>query len=538
MPIRDWGERALAACVGLQISRFMSCEVTAVTPSPSLRFARSLRSAAFVAAVVAAGCATPPGQQQIRETNAATDLADYRARAPAPDRPLTLEDALDYAARHNIEVWIAAQEREFQHELATQSLLKMLPSLAMGGQSSRRSRYDAASSQSLDTRQQSLEPSFSAEKDICTWDTVATWSLLDFGISFLRSRQQANRESIALQREYRVRQKLELEVTRVWWQAVVARESALEAARVAADVSAVLENIRKEIAEKTISEIDGLRRETRLLEQQEELRRYRRAYLAAKVELASLIGLEPGTPFALAYVDLGQGQTPLPETPLMTFEVGELEREALRSRPELFEKDLEEAISRDEVHIALAQMFPNLSAFWGYNFDFNRYLAFEEWNSAGLRVSWDLLTIPQQIKQREAVKLQTALIAKRRTAIAVAVLTQLHLALIDFDEAVGEQEITRTIADKHCTLSAAIESAAEDGKAHRGESLDQRMKYLKARARHLTAYSNVMIARARVLNTVGRTLGLGSDAAAESEQPNKPGRPPESAEEAPTSEET
>ena len=197
----------------------------------------------------------------------------------------------------------------------------------------------------------------------------------------------------------------------------------------------------------------------------------------------------------------------------MTFAVEELEWEALRSRPELFEKDLEEAISRDEVHIALAQMFPNLSAFWAYNFDFNRFLAFEEWNSAGLRVSWDLLSIPQQIKQREAVKLQTALITKRRTAIAVAILTQLHLALIDYEEALGQHEITRRIADKHGTLSAAIESATEDGKAHRGESLDQRMKYLKARARYLTAHSSVMITRARVLNTVGRTSRTASDVA-------------------------
>ena len=258
-----------------------------------------------------------------------------------------------------------------------------------------------------------------------------------------------------------------------------------------------------------------MRRQDRLLELQEELRRYRSAYLTAKEELASLIGLPPGKPFALAYVDLEQSGAPV------AFDVEALEWEALRTRPELYEKDLEQAISRDEAQVALAQMFPNLSAFWSYNFDHNRFLAFDEWNAAGLRVSWDLLSIPQQIQQRRAVKLQTQLIEKRRTAIAVAILTQLHLALIDYEEALGQHEITGRIAGKHRDLLTAIESAAEDGKSHGGQSFDHRMKYLKVQARHLAAYANLMITHARLLNTIGRDAGCPSEAATDAEGPQE-----------------
>jgi outer membrane protein TolC len=454
---------------------------------------------------VTCGCATPPSRLQVRDANASADLEAYGALAPDVTDPLTLADALHYAVRHNIEVWIAAQEREYRHELATQSLLKMLPSLLAGAESSRRSRFDAASSVSLESGSESLEPSYSSEKQTDTWNISTTWNLLDFGLSFLRSRQQANRVQIAAERERRVKQNLALEVTRAYWQAVTARAAARQVEPVAREVAAQLERIRREIDDKAISQIVGLKRQTLLLEQQETLRRYERSYLAAKAELATLIGLSPGAEFTLADVDLSQPVPPL------AFEVAELEREALRSRPELFEKDLEQAISRDEVHVALAQMFPSVSLFWRYDDDNNRYLAFGHWNAAGIRASWDLLALPQQIKQREAVKLQTELIAKRRIAVAIAILTQLHLALIDYQEALGRCQTTRTISETHERLLTAVENAAQEGKSHGGDALDQRMKYVRARAKHLSAYADLMVAQARMIHTLGREPHLEED---------------------------
>ncbi|MGB2985625.1 MAG: TolC family protein [Phycisphaerae bacterium] len=465
---------------------------------------------------LAIGCAPQAGARQVRLTNASLDMEAYRARAPDIRSPLTLEDALDYAARYNIEAWIAAQESKFQRELATQSTLKMLPSLMVGAGSQERSRFDASSSQSLEKRDESLEPSFSSEKRGGTFDISLTWNLLDFGISFLRARQQGNRISIALERERRVVQNLALQVTSTYWRAVAARESAEKAEQIGEEVSVMLADIRKEIADKTISEIDGLKRETSLLERQDELRRFKRDYLKAKTELAKLIGLPPGTPFTLAEVDFDNPIEPL------HYDIEELEWEALRNRPELFEKDLEQAISRDEARVALAQMFPSPAMFLQFNYDSNRFLAYENWSTVGIRASWDLLAIPQQIKQRGAVKLQAELIAKRRMAIAVAILTQLHLSLIEYDEGLEQCEFSRTIAQKYGSLLEAVMSQAAEGKSHGGECIEQRMKYLKTRARYLSTYANVMTSNARLLNTIGRTLPCRQDSADEVEAADEP----------------
>jgi len=242
-----------------------------------------------------------------RNSARATPRWTWRRTRPArrrSPRRVTLRSALECALDHNIEVWIAEQERQFQHELATQSILKLLPSMLAGAESSWRSELDAASSESLRREKQSLEPSYSSEQTSRTWDISTTWSLLDFGISYFRARQQADREWIAGERARRVRQDLALQVTRAYWQAVTARESAREAERVGAEVEARIALSSAEIAEQAISQIDGLRNETRLLEQQEELRRYLRTYRVALTELATLMGLPPGTAVALAEIDL------------------------------------------------------------------------------------------------------------------------------------------------------------------------------------------------------------------------------------------
>jgi hypothetical protein len=88
--------------------------------------------------------------------------------------------------------------------------------------------------------------------------------------------------------------------------------------------------------------------------------------------------------------------------------------------------------------------------------------------------------------------------------VAVAILTQLQLALIDYEEATERLVLTRAIAQRHQALLVAIESAATGGKSHGGETLDQELKSLKAWARYLAGYAGVMTAQARIWNTVGR----------------------------------
>ena len=76
--------------------------------------------------------------------------------------------------------------------------------------------------------------------------------------------------------------------------------------------------------------------------------------------------------------------------------------------------------------------------------------------------------------------------------------------MIGYAEAADRREIVQTITTKNRALLDALQTAVNNGKSHQGELFDQRLKYLRARARYLGADVNLMLSRARLLNTVGR----------------------------------
>lgn len=446
-----------------------------------------------------AGCiAPPPDRAALRETNAGADLARYEAREITVPDPLTPGAAVRIALRNNLEAWIAREETALQKELLTGAKLGMLPELLVEGGASERSEVAARSSESLLTGRESLEPSFSSEKTRKYVTATATWNLLDFGVAAFRARQAASRAAQAEERYRRTRQTLALRVRRAYWRTAAAEEAVRIAARVDESVRALREVVRREMAARTIGEIEGLERETPLMEQQLRLRRYEQDAREARAELSALLGLPVGTTVTLADVDFDA----LPPSPAM--DLPELEREALRKRPELLEEDMEERISRDEARVALARLFPSPSAFASYDRDPDKYLYYNDWTTVGLRAVWDLLAVPRRLALHEAETRRAELVATQRTALAVGILTQVHLAVIEYEGELERLLLSREIAANRERLFEAAEGKVEDGKGTAAEALASEVQYLLARTRYLMSYANAMTACYRIETTVGR----------------------------------
>ncbi len=448
---------------------------------------------------VLAGCIAPPADRSaLRAVNAEADLARYEERRIRVPRPLTLEAAVRTALENNLEVWIAKEETALQKELLGGATLGMLPELLVEGGASERSDYAARSSESLLTGQESLEPSFSSEKPHRYMTATATWNLLDFGVAAFRTRQAAHRQAIATERYRRTRQTLALRVRRAFWRAAAAREAVRIAKQVDASVRDLREVVRREIANRSIGEVEGLERETPLMEQQLRLRRYEQEYRVALAELSALLGLPVGSDIELAEVDFDT----LPPNPAMATE--ELEREALHRRPELLEQDLEERITRDEARIALARLFPSPSAFASYDHDPDKYLYYNDWTTVGLRAVWDLLAVPRRLALHEAESRRADLVATQRTALAVGILVQVHLSVIEYEGELEAMLLARDIAVNRERLYEAARNKIEDGKGTAAESLAAEVQYLLARTQYLMRYANVMTACYRIETTIGR----------------------------------
>lgn len=441
-------------------------------------------------------CQAPPAD--LRAPHAEQEWNAWQDRPDVVEEPLTLDKAVELALANNLELTLSELQREIQHEASTAARRGMLPNLLANGQFESINKRRIARSQSATTGEESLEESFSSDKDTFTGTLEVAWSLLDFGLSYYRARQAHNQGQILDQQLRRTRQRITFDVTSAYYRAVVARSAV-------ADVSQLLERLRKrqaviaeQVRTRTISELDGLKYEDALATIQIRLHGFRSELRQARLQLTTLLGLAPTAKLTFSDVDLDNAPEAVP------LDLEALGRESLLKRPELAEQDFHELIAADEVHARLITMFPNLSGFVGAEGDSNSFLRHNTWLKAGARVSWDLLRIPQQLAQYRQAQLSEGLVKERRMMTAMGVLTQLHLAAMTYQSARESHSLAVNQANVRSRLLAATRKAEASGQTDAGAVLEAEANALFSRIQARIAFAELQTAEARIDNTVGR----------------------------------
>ena len=394
----------------------------------------------------------------LRDENSEYDLAAldvYNQVMPLPDHPLTLEDILCIVFEHNLDVLTEEYERRVQEELTIAEELKMLPPLTLDGIFQERSKNTASNTKILGGTAPpgTIQPQLASTRETRQWDARLTLDLIDFGLSYFKSKQERDRTFIIDQQHLRARQKLILETITAYWHVVVAQKVMNETIEVINLSKKFQEGFDRQIGRKNISEILGLVAESRIVDAQMQLNPLIYQYYSAKAELASLMGYPPETCFEVADVELKD-----PELDIC--DITELEEQALKSRPELSVKDLEQKIARESVRMAILQMCPNPSLFVDYDVDANPFLVFNRWMSAGVKATINLLNIPQQLHLKHAAQTQAEQTYASRLALSIAIMAQVHIAYIGYRDALD----TYRLADQSYQLKSRLATAAEKEK--------------------------------------------------------------------------
>ncbi len=433
-----------------------------------------------------------------RAVLAEREWAAWSERPSTVEGPLTLERAVALALERSLELGLVRREAEIAREVLTSSRLAMMPSLLATADQSWVSERRISSSTSATTGRPSLEESFSSERDSFTGSVELAWSVLDFGVAFFRARQAGDRRDIVAQDLRRVAQKVALDATRAYCRAA-ANEGAVSAVvGLLKELEARQAAVARQVAERTISERAGLQYEDSLVSIRIRLQELRAEQREVRLQLADLLALAPGAELEFApveaTVDPGELAGTLPA----------LGQEALASRPELVAQDAQERIAVDEVHARIAQLFPSPVATLGLEYDNNPFLRHQSWLRAGVRVSWDLLRLPQRVSEVGEARDARELVRERRTMMAMGILAQLELAAIGYQSAREAWRLAQEQASLRARLLTATRKEQESGKLEPGAVLEAESSALFAQLRARFAYADLLHARARIDNTVGR----------------------------------
>ncbi len=429
--------------------------------------------------------------------NARMDLDTYNELKPELIQGVDLQQAISLGLNYNLELWLAKQELSIQKELKNSTLANMLPDLTASINNGWRDSHSASNSIGLFTGQeaQNVTYSYSDMLDHTYGGVNLLWNVLDFGVSYFRARQQSKQALHALHEIRRIRQKLAYDITQAYWQTVSLELIVKRGETLKNSLDTEIAAISESQSRGRISESAAIERRYPLKQQLLKLNDYTEMYQSSKLRLAQLMGLPIGGEFSLVYH--------LSEDFSATVDVEALEELALLRRPELFQEDLQEAITHDEAKATILGMLPSPQLFINPSGDDNKFLYYNSWVTAGLNVSWNLLDIPGKFFKSKSEFKRMDFIRKKRMALAVAIITQLRIAAIEYDFAVTRYKEYKDLAQDSAKITLNTQKAAKAGKGKQSLVIMKEVDSLRDYAASMEAYSRVMIARARIDNTIG-----------------------------------
>lgn len=392
--------------------------------------------AGIVAALLLSGCAsmnpTPLTTAEVVSTS-----AEDRALAQRDVEPLsgalTLEEAMARAIKYNLDRRTRVLEESLAQGQFEAGRYDMLPKVVANAGYRYRDEELITRSRNYSTGAYSDAPPFiSSARTAWTTDLSFTWSLLDFGQSYYATKQNADRVLIAEERRRKALHILMQDVRTAFWRTASAQKLRNEVRATLADAAAALDDARKAEAERLRNPLEALRYQRQLLENVRLLEAIDQELSTAAIELASLVNLplarnlqvaEPAQALSRRWLQIPSAK---------------MEELAIARNADLRESFYNARIAADETRRTMLKVFPGLSFSFGPHHSTDAYLINDTWREAGLQVSYNLLGILSAPAQRRMAEAGVAVAQQRRMATQMAVLTQVHVARLQYANALAQ----------------------------------------------------------------------------------------------------
>lgn len=464
-------------------------------------------SLAVCAALCLSACGTiqplPLTPQGLAEQAAADRAAAQRDVEPISGE-LTLEEALARALKYNLD----RRARMMEEALAFQQLdvahYDMLPRLLAQAGYTNRDNDKISLSRNSETGALSRSQFISQDRVHTVSSLALSWSLLDLGLGYYGTRQQADRFLIAVEKRRKAMHLLMQDVRIAFWRAVSAQRLQSEVQAAIALANEALADSRSSAEEGLRNPVDALRYQRQLLENLRLLAAIDQELSIAQIELVSLINAPLGQAFRLAEPAMAVSAEAL------SIPVERMEEVAIVSNADLREQHYNARIARDETRRTLVRLFPNLSFNYGHYYDTDSYLLNNKWREAGVQLSFNLfnlLTGPTQMRLAEAgVKLAD----QRRMAVQMAVIAQVHLARQQLANAVGQYRQADEIwaVDRRIAEHMSNREATQTGS--KLDRIANQTTAILSELRRYQALAQAQAAEAKLQATLGVEPRIGS----------------------------
>jgi len=449
--------------------------------------------------LVLAGCQTPPSRVDFDQS--AVELKkdlDKLIKASEPVKgPISLYEAMARALKYNLDKQIELMDEALKAKQLKVKRFDMLPSVVAGYGWNGRNNEAASRSKSLRTGNESLESSTSSEQYNTTADLTVSWDVLDFGLAYVRARQQANEASIALERRRKVINRIIEDVRTAYWRAVSADRTFKRLVAVEAMAQKALAQSAELEARRIVSPLTVLSYQRDLLQVQGEVQKLQRELTLSKIQLAALMNLPPDTSYTLVLPDRTDVVPELPGS------ANEMIMVALRYRPEMHESELRQSSLELEKDAAFLRRLPSVKAILGLNHDSNQFVYNNDWLSLSSRVSWNLISLFRGPAEREALDTELMVVHQRDLALTLAIMTQTHVARVRFIRLTQELNTNKRSQTVQSRITALSRNGFKARSVSQQNLVREEMNDVLAEVRYDVAYADLQNAYANLYASMG-----------------------------------
>lgn len=459
-----------------------------------------------VTSFVISGCAVKPEpilNEDVKK-QIENNLTVLNKVAVPVTEPITIDEAIKRGLEHNLSKKVKVLETALSQQQLDLVYYDMLPSLTTSAGYSERNNYAASASTSFingNPEPLGSNPSYSVsqDKERTTADVGFSWNILDFGLSYVRAQQQADKFLIAKEKEKKVEHNLTQEIRRAYYQAVSAQDLLKRIQPMMVEVDQALKSskdMKTQRVGKTPMEALSYQRE--LLDILRSLHSLESSLISAKIELAELMGLKPDVQFELA--DKVEKDYQIPE---LDISLDKMEKLALENRPELSESRYQQRISEKEITVAKLKMLPGINLNTSLSYENSDYLLNNDWYSYGANVSWNLLNVFKGNEMNKLAKTQVEVAKEQDLALTMAVLSQVHLSIVKYNQAKKEYLLSKdylNVADDIYKLTEVENDANVNTKLI---LIKEKLNHILATLRYSSAYANVQNSYGRIFASMG-----------------------------------
>ena len=412
---------------------------------------------------------------------------------------IDLYTAIALAIKNNRELKIKQLETGVAYRQLDKVEFEMLPALAANAGYSGSERYTASASATVPNTDMagSIGTSYSTsrERDVNTQDIGFTWNALDFGLSFIRAGQEANRYLITEEMERKAEHNIVRDVIKAYWNTISADKLIKKYDPLLIEVDKALNDSQK-IEELLLTKpMDALLYQKELLDIQRALQSQKEIFIDARIQLAGLMGLLPNQKFNVIETD-----DPLT---ILDMDLAGMEKYALINRPELRKSHYDEKISIQETKATMSSLLPGLNFNAAWTHSSNDHLMNKTNLEYGTVMGANLLNVFMYPKIKRINETNTEVIREKRLALSMAVLSQVHLANIDYSLALEEYDTAERYYQVSKKITEQVKNAQKIARFGNLELIREKASLLVAELRYDIAYSKLQHTIGKIYTSVG-----------------------------------